>query len=149
MTCADYQEWISADLDAELREDDEPALWDHLAGCPTCRGWRRDVQAIHTDFSRWPEEALPARDAPGQIVHKSRVYHVPRLVAWAAILALFVEAFVLTSPLQRFRATVPPAGGPVIETVETITLGPADRVEYRVVDRSPSAKQSSPNRIGG
>ena len=152
MTCTDYQEWISADLDAELGEEHGPELWAHLASCASCRQWRRDFQGIHADFLRWPEESLPEAGfeaTPKRIIREMGVYRVPRLVAWAAVIAVFVEAAYIASPLVGAKRPASLAHSPMIETVETITLGPADRVQYRVVDRGSAAIQPAWRKTGG
>lgn len=43
MSCADYLEWISADLDGELSPSESAQLNRHLSGCAKCR-------QIHEDY---------------------------------------------------------------------------------------------------
>lgn len=130
MTCEQYQELISADLDAELRADEEPALWEHLAHCTVCRAWRRDQLAMRYEFERWPEETYPAiTDGP---VKRSRpatkVYRVPRVLAWAAAIVLLVQGALVTSSLMHTPDMRPDLAATDEETVETIVLTAKDEV---------------------
>jgi predicted anti-sigma-YlaC factor YlaD len=138
MYCEDYQQRISADLDGELSAADERLLWKHLASCETCRAWRRDQMQIRAALQQWPEEELPAIPTPRvtpPVTATTRVYRVPRVLAWAAALLLLLQGAYVTSTL---------VGGPQIseetspmlaeDEVETIVLTEKNRVSYSTFD---------------
>jgi predicted anti-sigma-YlaC factor YlaD len=138
MSCEQYQELISADLDAELSAEEEPGLWAHLARCADCRRWRRDQLAMRGEFQRWPEEALPSMTAETMRLAppaKRKTYHIPRALAWAAMVVLLIQGVFLTSAIVR----APNTAEPVItlseeETVETIVLTTKDRVSFSTTE---------------
>jgi predicted anti-sigma-YlaC factor YlaD len=133
MNCEQYQELISADLDAELSAEEEPVLWEHLAHCAECRLWRREQLAIRGEFQRWPEETFPSMAAEAALLPTTwrKVYHIPRVLAWAAVAVLLIQGALVTSKLVRSHDTEAPiiAVSPE-ETVETIVLTAKDRVSF-------------------
>jgi predicted anti-sigma-YlaC factor YlaD len=138
MNCEQYQQLISADLDAELSADEEPGLWEHLAQCAECRRWRHDQLAIRNEFQRWPEESLPSMSAelalpPSRA--KGKVYRIPRALAWAAVIVLLIQGVFVTSAIVR----APNTSEPLLalseeETVETIVLTVKDRVSFSTTE---------------
>lgn len=53
MTCDNYRELLSAELDDELSADEAVGLAEHLAGCATCRFYRDDLRSASP--TRTPE----------------------------------------------------------------------------------------------
>ena len=152
MACEEYQKRISADLDGELRADEEIGLWEHLRDCADCCSWRRDQILIRAEFHRWPLEALPAKiaePAPSRTRSRAHAYRVPRPLAWAAgILIVLQSTLSITSMLSR---PVETADEPLDTNgyVETITLTPADRTSFTVHSSRVPADNNKPQRNGG
>jgi len=60
MDCAYAQELISAFVDGELPEADKGVLFEHLAGCPDCRGFFESAIRIRSLAMRESLRAAPA-----------------------------------------------------------------------------------------
>jgi len=102
MSCEDLQEIISAEADGEALEEELVAAYRHLADCAACRTWRRETLAVHQDFLLWHDEPIPEtvaerlrkqerRSQERAVPHESRVYRIPRPVAWAAAAILTLQ----------------------------------------------------------
>jgi predicted anti-sigma-YlaC factor YlaD len=138
MSCENFQQRISADLDGELSAADEQPLYEHLASCETCRAWRRDQMEIRVELQQWPEEELPAMTSQRvvqPVAATARVYRVPRVLAWAAAVLLLVQGVYVTSTLvggpSADEESVPMLAD---EEVETIIISDKDRVSYSTFD---------------
>jgi predicted anti-sigma-YlaC factor YlaD len=138
MNCEDFQQLISTEMDGELSPSDEKLLWEHLSSCETCRAWRRDQIEIRLELQRWPEEEMPAMAVPMAAQSeppRARVYRVPRVLAWAAALLLFVQGAYVTSTLVSGpRMNGEPALMTSEDEVETIVITDKHRVSYSTTD---------------
>ncbi len=47
MSCENWRMEISAFIDSELSDEEQQALYQHLAACVDCRGFLRDTRIIH------------------------------------------------------------------------------------------------------
>ena len=136
--CETYEMSISALADGELpREELLPTL-DHLAACPACLAFYRDVRSLAAALPDPQQLSAPApEEAPEEVWRRIEVAAAPalsrqgRLQPWAMRLA---AALVLVASLWGALAalsTLRPAGEPI-----EITLG-EDRgrmTEQRFVD---------------
>ena len=152
MNCDTHRESISADLDGELRESEELGLWEHLAQCADCRGWRRDQIGLRYELQHWPEEALPS-DLSAIIAPVARparnVYRIPRILAWAAGIVILVQSAVTVSTLTSRSSVDMPYITADQETVETIVLTTRDRVQYEVHDTRHTTAPETEGQNGG
>jgi predicted anti-sigma-YlaC factor YlaD len=59
MTCMQIHQAISARLDGETPELDEPTVYAHLAGCADCRAFAHDAEVLHRGVRLAPAPAIP------------------------------------------------------------------------------------------
>lgn len=80
ISCTDVEALLPALADDQVRLDDAPDIYDHLAGCPACQ----ESLALHDLCSlALAGDKVPAHSPP-RIVH----YHLPRGLAIAATLLI-------------------------------------------------------------
>jgi len=133
---------ISALADGELPAEDLLPALDHLAECPSCLAFYRDLRALAAALpAAAAEQADPLTatgEAPEEIWHRIEAAAVPalsrpgRVQPWAMRLAAaFLLVAGLSGALAAARSVLRPAGAPI-----EITLG-EDRgrmTEQRFVD---------------
>lgn len=59
MSCQEYRELLSAELDDELSAQEKESLLQHLSQCDACRGLRQRLQQMEKGFSYLPEAPPP------------------------------------------------------------------------------------------
>ena len=59
MSCEEMREILSAELDGEAADDELIGVYRHLAACPPCRNWRREILALKGAFARGEDHPLP------------------------------------------------------------------------------------------
>lgn len=91
MNCADYQEWISADLDGELSSEHVAQLHKHMRGCATCRQIVEDYKV-----NRILLAAMEPRHAPAD--------------AWARLTARIEGRPTRSSSVSSAGASAPVSG---------------------------------------
>jgi predicted anti-sigma-YlaC factor YlaD len=98
MRCEVIREALSARLDGEVAEVDQPAVDQHLAGCPGCARWAADLGALHR--ATRVREAEPVPDLTAAILAAAPAAPVRRPVSVArwALLAVALTQLVLAAP---------------------------------------------------
>ena len=104
MNCAYFREMLSARIDGELSRDEEAALDEHLEGCDSCRKFAAAMAGMKEAAAGDKQEAMPAgleEKILSQTIKASPkkesvlgfikgYYRVPRGLAWAALVLLFI-----------------------------------------------------------
>jgi len=151
MNCKEIQETISAEFDSEATDEQLVHAYRHLADCPKCRNWRREVLVIKGTFALHEDHPLPqsvterldraerATQPVGKKQWKS-IYRVPRPLAWAAAVLIM---------LQIGWSSYQIAGGPRGSKIEmdngvpdTIVLTAIDRISSSTVVRTSEKKDN-------
>ncbi|MBX3168717.1 MAG: zf-HC2 domain-containing protein [Candidatus Eremiobacteraeota bacterium] len=107
MSCAPFQELLSAALDGELNSAEQAQLDQHLADCSACRSLQERLRRLETGFAHLPEASPPplrsrATIAPAPAKQGSAA---GAAAIWSAVLAAAASAAVLfwnpTGPAPR------------------------------------------------
>lgn len=104
MNCEQYRQLISALVDKELNESERVTLDEHLALCSECAQYSEQIRELERLTTEWEASQMPSGveqailEAAKQKPHGwlgrlwSGSYHIPRPVAWAAVLLLLLLA---------------------------------------------------------
>ncbi len=152
MTCDQYRELISADLDGELQPDEEVTLFTHLGTCDDCREWRRDQLMLRTGMHQWPQEALPEAIAVPPTMAQStprNSYRIPRVWAWAAAVLLLIQSALTVSSFTSNNSDTRVALDDAHDATETIVLTTEDRTRYTVQSLPAVTPVNDPTQNGG
>lgn len=106
MSCAPFQELLSASLDNELNSEEEEQLEQHLEQCAACRALQQRLSRLEAGFAHLPEVAAPPLRprAVSALPAKSPSAALPTAL-WSLVLAAAAcAAITLWNP-------VAPAGG--------------------------------------
>lgn len=100
MNCEQYRQLISALVDKELNERERGSLDEHLAECSECAQYSEQIRELERLTTEWETSQMPP-DLEQGILEKGKQkprgllsrlwggsYHIPRPVAWAAVLLL-------------------------------------------------------------
>lgn len=140
MNCEEIRETMSAELDGEATDDELARAYGHLADCPACRLWRREILAMKNMFAHSADVSLPSKvtkqlhdttkSSTARGPQKS-MYRVPRPLAWAA-----AAAFILQVGWSSYQITAGASSGGMDEVDETIVLTARDRISSAVIIRT-------------
>jgi predicted anti-sigma-YlaC factor YlaD len=144
MDCEQMQKDLSAELDGEVAEAELISVYRHLAECPRCRQWRRDIVSLRGAFACAEPSPLPAiiaRRLQGSGYQRSHRgekspttgYRVPRPLAWAAALL-----FVLQTGWLALEWSDSSANLSQDRPAETIILTGRDRTSSSILVRTAS-----------
>lgn len=99
--CGHWEELLSARLDGPLTQEEARQLEDHLAACPRCRQYARDLEETQKALRDWGAEPPPAvTEAILDAVRKEpRPAKRPRR-AWMSLAAAAVLALVIWGAVQ-------------------------------------------------
>lgn len=107
MNCFDFQQLISAVLDQELNEEAQKSLAEHLKICANCTGFAKKLEELKLIVASWKNIEMPI-ELEEQILNSTLettpskklffsflkgYYKVPRSLAWASALLLFLFLF--------------------------------------------------------
>jgi anti-sigma factor RsiW len=104
MNCNEIDRLLDDYVDGELDRDREPAVREHLTGCPRCRDREAGLRRLLHLAGSLPREARPDRDLwqgirdriePTAAGKPSRPGHLPVWLAAAAVILTGVLAFVV------------------------------------------------------
>ena len=145
MDCEKIREIISAELDGEATDDQLVGAYRHLADCPECRNWRREVLVIKGTFAFREDHPLPpsvteqlrrAESATPPVEKKQwkSIYRVPRPLAWVAAVLI-----VLQIGWSSYQIAAGPRGAKIEMdngVPDTIVLTAMDRISSTTVVRT-------------
>ncbi len=116
--CEHWEELLSARLDGPLTQEEARQLEDHLAACPRCRQYARELEETHKALQYWGTQPPPAvAEAILDAVRKDpRSAKRPRR-AWKALAAAAVLALVIWGAVQL------PGLGETAESASTASDG--------------------------
>ena len=99
--CEHWEELLSARLDGPLTQEEARQLEDHLAACPRCRQYARELEETQSALRDWGAEPPPAvTEAILDAVRKEpRPAKRPRR-AWMSLAAAAVLALVIWGAVQ-------------------------------------------------
>ena len=99
--CEHWEELLSARLDGPLTQEEARQLEDHLAACPRCRQYARELEETQKALQAWAAEPPPAvAEAILDAVRKEpRPAKRPRRV-WMSLAAAAVLALVIWGAVQ-------------------------------------------------
>ncbi|MGM9578179.1 MAG: zf-HC2 domain-containing protein [Evtepia sp.] len=99
--CEHWEELLSARLDGPLTQEEARQLEDHLAACPRCRQYARELEETQKALQAWAAEPPPAvAEAILDAVRKApRPAKRPRR-AWMSLAAAAVLALVIWGAVQ-------------------------------------------------
>lgn len=99
--CEHWEELLSARLDGPLTQEEARQLEDHLAACPRCRQYARELEETQSALRDWGAEPPPAvTEAILNAVRKEpRPAKGPRR-AWMSLAAAAVLALVIWGAVQ-------------------------------------------------
>lgn len=128
--CEEYESALSAFLDGELSEAEQPALRAHLADCPACRAYLAELTQLHEALG---EEIEPPERLDEHILNfiydaREREHEKKRRGAWlrgmaaAAVAAVFVGVILPRALPRMGKANT-------AEVCEDSTAGIADEEE--------------------
>lgn len=63
MTCMEWREVLSAELDGEAAPDESSRAAAHLRACAACRGFKAGIAGDRLQLRSWSDEPLPASRA--------------------------------------------------------------------------------------
>jgi hypothetical protein len=119
MTCAEVEELLPVVADGMLTHDDDPALFAHVARCPSCQ----------ESLARHDLIDLALRRAPPQQQRRWRM--LPVAAGWAAAAAI-VAGFLAAWPQTAAPSSGTPAAAPVAQAAEVWPV-PGQPGRYLVV----------------
>ena len=99
--CEHWEELLSARLDGPLTQEEARQLEDHLAACPRCRQYARDLEETQKALQAWAAEPPPAVAAAilDAVRKEPRPAKRPRR-AWMSLAAAAVLALVIWGAVQ-------------------------------------------------
>lgn len=99
--CEHWEELLSARLDGPLTQEEARQLEDHLAACPRCRQYARELEETQKALQAWAAEPPPAVAAAilDAVRKEPRPAKRPRR-AWMSLAAAAVLALVIWGAVQ-------------------------------------------------
>jgi predicted anti-sigma-YlaC factor YlaD len=134
--CDRARHWASADVDGELSTFERVLLANHVAGCPSCREFRKSVSGLTRTLRTTPRERFEVI-VVGRIRRRARLRLAPAVAAMA-VAAVGLGSILASSEVRTRSVASASSESSAIDTMNLSAAKANERLqEARVVVRPP------------